>query len=327
MNIIKIFQDPNATNYFMIDWMLHDKCTYDCSYCPPANKSGTDSWLNLEKLNQFCDLLETHVYSINPNCKIQVLFTGGEPTVWRGFGELVNRVSERGWLITVNSNGSRSKAWWEEYAQKFDRIILSYHTESVDDDEFIEKLKICEQYAKTSVNLMLNTDPTYFYKVVEFSKRIKLETSKVSFTHYKIQHTFGLQKIDVPLYTSEQKEIVKSLKDHYPEINYLQRNGRQYTQIEESLRMQYEDETVVDLDAIKLLNNGQVNFKDWKCYAGMEGIFIDAKGNILKATCRADGPIGNVMDPDNIKWPDQPVTCPHSWCGCVTDIKIGKQNA
>jgi hypothetical protein len=131
----------------------------------------------------------------------------------------------------------------------------------------------------------------------------------------------------VPGYTGEQKDVVKSLRDHYPEINYLQRNGHQYTQIEDSLRMKYEDNSICNLDVIKLLNTGQVNFKNWKCYAGMEGIFIDAKGDVLKATCRADGAIGNILDPDTIRWPNQPVRCPHDWCGCVTDIKIGKQNA
>ena len=317
MQVIKIYRDTSATSYFMVDWMLHDKCTYDCSYCPPANKSGTDTLLDLETLNEMCDAIEEHAHSIDPTFKIHVLFTGGEPTVWKDFGELVNRVAARGWVISVNSNGSRSERWWEEYASKFIHIILSYHTESVDDDEFMNKLKICSKYSKTSVNLMLNTHPEYFDKAIQFSKRITTETNNIHLTHHRIQHNFGLQEINVPFYTNEQKNIISTLEDSYPQIYY--------NQLRSNFRVQYADLTTEKLNTAELLNTNTANFKDWMCHAGNEGIFIDANGKVLRATCRVGEELGNIKNPREIKWPKDPILCPYSWCGCTTDIANSKE--
>jgi MoaA/NifB/PqqE/SkfB family radical SAM enzyme len=319
LKLNKIFRNTDYPSHFTVDWMLHDKCTYDCSYCPPANKSGTDGLLNLEKLDEFCNQLEKHVYGIDPTFKIHILFTGGEPTVWKDFGTLVSRLAERGWLLSVNSNASRSERWWEEHAKNFVNVIFSYHTEGVNDDEFIRKLQICEKYAKTSINVMLNTHPEYFEKAVNFSNRILAETTCVDFTHYKIQHNFGLQTINVPLYTKEQKEIISTLKDHYYD------SKRKHPVLEDNLYVAAEDGTVSRLNAVALLNTNKANFFDWNCHAGREGIFIDAKGNIQRGACRVGGTFGNINDPANIAWPDGPVRCPKTWCGCVTDIMSSKE--
>lgn len=318
-NIVKIYRDTSKPSYFMVDWMLHDKCTYDCSYCPPANKSGTDSWLNLETLDQFCNSLESHVSSIDPNFKIKVLFTGGEPTVWKDFGELVSRLSSRGWILMVNSNGSRTLRWWEEYADKFSSIILSYHTESVNDNDFIDKLKLCEKTTRTSVNVMLNPDPKFFQKAVDISNRIKKETAHVSVTHYKIQHTFGLQEINVPQYTPDQLSTINSLTDYYPSLPDY------YKTVYDNYYTETDNGKIERLDAVELLNKKLVNFKDWTCHAGLESVFIDAKGDILRGACRAGESFGNILDPKNIKWSSNPVVCPYTWCGCITDIKNSKE--
>ena len=46
--VVNIFQHPN--NGVHLNWMLHDRCTFDCSYCPPSNKAGIDSWLKEDKV-------------------------------------------------------------------------------------------------------------------------------------------------------------------------------------------------------------------------------------------------------------------------------------
>jgi organic radical activating enzyme len=317
--ITKIYRDTSQPSYFMVDWMLHDRCTYDCSYCPPGNKSGTDSWLNLHTLDKFCDSLENHVRQIDPNFKIKVLFTGGEPTVWKDFGVLVNRLSDRGWSLLVNSNGSRTDRWWKEYAEKFSTIILSYHSEFVNDDEFIKKLKICEESTKTTVNLMLNPDPEFFKKSLTASERIKKETKFISVTHYKIQHTFGLQEIKVPHYTEEQEKIIESITDYHPSLpNY-------YKILSDNYYTKLSNGSVQKLDAVDLLNNKLVNFKDWRCQVGLESVFIDSKGDLLRGACRVESSFGNISSPENIQWPINPVTCPYNWCGCITDIKNSKE--
>lgn len=316
--ITKIYRDTREPSYFMVDWMLHDRCTYDCSYCPPANKSGTDTRLNLETLDLFCNNLEEYVRSIDPDFKIKVLFTGGEPTVWKDFGELVSRLSARGWLLLVNSNGSRSERWWEEHSSKFASIILSYHTEFVDDEEFLRKLRICEKTTHTAVNIMLNPEPKYFKKALATSERIKKETSHVSVNYYKIQHNFGLQDIDVPQYTEDQLKKIETLVDYHPKLLNF------YTIILYNYYVKLDNGSTDKLNALELLKTKQVNFKDWDCYAGMESIFIDASGDILRGACRAEGNFGSIYSPNDINWPTVPVKCPYEWCGCVTDLLNSK---
>lgn len=318
-DIVKIYRDTAKPSYFMIDWMLHDRCTYNCSYCPPANKSGNDNWLKLDVLDRFCDNLESHVRNIDPNFKIKVLFTGGEPTVWKNFSDLVSRLSQRGWYLIVNTNASRSESWWNDYADKFVQIIFSYHSEFADDDEFIRKLKICEQTTRTMVNIMINPDIRFFDKSIAIGKKIQDSTEYVSTTYYKIQHTFGNQEIKVPFYTKNQIQIIKSLEDYDPQL------PKKYNAIYDNYLVKYKDGTIDKLDPVGILNQKKVNFFNWKCSVGLESIFIDAKGDILRATCRAGESIGNILRPNEIKWNTTPIICPYTWCGCITDIKNSKE--
>lgn len=318
MKIIKIYRDNESPTYFTVDWMLHDRCTYNCSYCPPANKSGTDSWLNLETLDEFCEELEQHVRTVNPDYKIHCLFTGGEPTVWKDFGELVSRIHARGWPITVNSNGSRSLRWWKEYVNQFSQIILSYHTESVIDDEFLEKLSVCQENAWTVLNIMMNPNPKYFEKALEFSKRVIHEFPYVIVNHHRIQYDFGLQKINVTPYTIEQLEILNKLEDRYPIFKPFKPTAPL------NLLVEHKSGEVTRLEPMELIRTDSANFNGWECYSGLEGIFIDARGDIMRGTCRVGGTIGNIQDPKNISWPTDPVVCSRNWCGCVTDIMTSK---
>jgi len=317
-DIIKIYRDPNSKKYFIVDWMLHDRCTYDCSYCPPANKSGTDSWLDLTILDQFCDSLEEHVARVDPGAKIRVIFTGGEPTVWKGFATLISQLVDRGWELSMSTNASRSARWWEENANKFLKIYMSYHTEGVDDTEFMEKVLICEKQTETLVNIMLNPAPVYFDKAVAFGERIKNETEWVSVTYNQIQHTFGLQTINVPLYTTEQKAKIKTLVDHYPIT------AERYRSTLNNYLLETADNRVMVLNPASLINHDRANFNGWMCSVGLESIFIDARGDVVRGTCRVGKKMGNVQDPAHIQWVTEATECPMSWCGCVTDIRNTK---
>jgi MoaA/NifB/PqqE/SkfB family radical SAM enzyme len=312
MKPIKIYKDLKiGPSYFVVDWMLHDRCTYDCSYCPPANKSGSDSWLNLSTITEFCEKLEGHVQRVNPASKIHCWFTGGEPTVWKDFSKLVDILLARGWHLSVNSNGSRSTRWWEENARKFSRITLSYHTEGVTDDEFIEKVKICERHTRTSVNVMLNPNDVWFRKALRFSQRLKEETINADIVHHQIQYNFGLQEIKVAPYTDEHLSIIPTLKDRWLK-------GKDT--VDDNYVLQLADGTVKRCNGIELINNKQANFWGWKCSVGLDSVFIDARGDISRGTCRVNGSFGNILHPNNIQWPANPVKCPYQWCGCIADI-------
>jgi len=321
MKLQKIYRNENHNqSFFVVDWMLHDRCTYDCSYCPPGNKQGIDTWLNLSTLKDFCDELEKHAANVDPNTKILANFSGGEPTVWKHFPELLDALTQRGWLISISTNGSRSINWWKENAHKLTRINLSYHTESVVDDEFLEKVRVCEEYSQTSVNIMLNPDPKFFGKAVNFNKRVLAETAKAGVHNHQIQHNFGMQTIMVPYYTKVQKEIMATLPDRYPAVHPDQVH----------IRHNYFHSTIYGVnkstDGSTLIDKQLVNFENWICSAGIEGVFVDSAGRVSRGTCRMGGELGNIQEPNKINWPTTPVLCKKDWCGCITDILKSKHD-
>ena len=164
---------------------------------------------------------------------------------------------------------------------------------------------------------MLNPNPAYFSRAVEIGNRIRRETKYVSFTYHKIQHTFGLQEISVPHYTPEQINVINSL-DNYPNLS------DRYPYLPNNFYVQSADLNVKQLDAIELINAGQINFKGWQCYAGLESIFVDSRGDIFRATCRAGESMGSILNPADIVWTKNSIECPHTWCRCVTDIRNTK---
>ena len=317
MEIKRIFLDNTKPKYFLVDWMLHDRCTYDCSYCPPGNKRGEDEWLKVEELKKFCSHVEEHARRFDPDFKIHVFFSGGEPTIWKNFTDLVEFLNERGWVVGVNSNGSRSLRWWEKNASKFNRIQFSYHTEHVVDDEFIEKVKMCEDKANTGVNIMMNPDIRYFGKAVKFTDRLRSETTRAHFAHHKIQHNFGGVDIPIPFYTKQQEEIISQLSGRW-NIKYNH---------EETSIYNYETNSgsINRFVPIQWIKRGEVNFQNWSCNVGLESIFVDSKGIVSRGTCRVEGDLGTILDPDNIKWPTESLICPKNWCGCISDLLSSKQ--
>lgn len=321
MDIKKIYRnEQRSPSRFLIDWMLHDRCTYDCSYCPPPNKRGSDNWLSVPIVLNFSNHIEQYIRSIDSKIDIHCLFTGGEPTVWKGFLDVLNLLSEKGWKVKVNTNGSRSIAWWEENAKKFDRIFMSYHSEHVNDDEFIEKARICSQYTPTHVNIMMNTNSKYFERCLNFGQRLDQESDRVAITYQKIQHNFGAQVIQVPVYSKEQKEILNNLTNKFVDMHH-------YYGVFPDDNYFYKDSSGEShkLNGSQVIKTNSANFQGWKCNVGLESIFIDSLGYVKKGTCRVDGILGNITQPEKILWPTGPVICPYDWCGCISDILNSKE--
>jgi organic radical activating enzyme len=331
--VVNIFQDPN--NGVHLNWMLHDRCTFDCSYCPPSNKAGIDSWLKEDKVYEFVNELNNRC--ITQNKYVTCNFSGGEPTIWKGFGQLIRHLKSLGWLLQLSSNMSRSYRWWEENGHCFDRINASYHSEFVDDDDFYKKINMLDKKTNTTVMIMMNTNPKYFWKAIAFGERIEkiVEDSGLWLKYYPIQLNFGFTKINVSPYSEELKtEVNKKLKYH-PKVKRLAKSMT-------SWYAKYDDGIIKKCSGHDMIAENNVDFSNWLCYAGIDGLFIDARGDLFVGTCRNpyhknvihfphhDGPdntrscLGNILDVKNIVWPNKPVICEKTHCGCASDILQSK---
>lgn len=75
-----------------------------------------------------------------------------------------------------------------------------------------------------------------------------------------------------------------------------------------------------------LLMNENNKFKGWECWAGVQNITIDNKGDVWRAICRQGNKLGNISE--DFSFPDvtDTVVCQKSSCNCAADIQLTKKN-
>ena len=92
----------------------------------------------------------------------------------------------------------------------------------------------------------------------------------------------------------------------------------------------YIEELRLDTNGLYAAQNNK--FKGWKCYAGIDGLFVNERGLISGATCLPEEKdlhgghewLGSLEDIDNFKLPTQPYICKKSACFCNTDLILSK---
>jgi organic radical activating enzyme len=302
-----------APTTFIVDWMLNDTCTYDCTYCPSGNKAGKEKWLTLELAKGFLDSLENQ---LSPGQSVEVLMTGGEPTIWPKFVDLCSYIKDKGWKVSVITNLVRSLDWWKTYWNLFSTVTYSYHSETTNDEEFVKKITWLDQNANNSQAVKVMMNPNEFDRCRQVFE--KLSITDMPIVASPVQQTFGLEQINIPNYTEEQASWF-SVNKYIPTSKDL-----------ESLFLRkqsvYDDGTVEDCNPNKIIVDKQNTFYGWDCDAGLENVFVDSAGNIYGATCKQGNLLGSIQQVDSIKWPTSPVVCKALICPCFTDIRISKRS-
>jgi organic radical activating enzyme len=308
-------KNSENNNYFQINWMLHDKCTYACSYCPPSNHKGTDSWLKLDKVIDTCNSIQNQ---IGDKLNMQILFSGGEPTVWKDFPELARHLYKKNWSLNIVSNLSRSLEWWKTLDIQWNQASASLHPEFTDIENFIEKCNFIKTTAQIlTARIMLHPNPVLFKKAIDFGHRIKTSCPEVYIEWVPIIYEFGGVQIPLSQYSDDQIKIISILKPGA---------AIKTPEIQKSLKtIVWENKSEMPFNAQHLIKANKNRFEGWECDAGLDGIFIDSRGNIFRGTCLQGNKIGNIQD-DSIVLPSNSVICNKRICECVTDVYYSKKN-
>src|SRR3954447_23267808 len=127
---------PELARLMLVDWTLGNSCNYACSYCPPRLHDGSVAWPDPARVIVFCDRLIAHYGGLGRELLFQ--FSGGEPTVYPQFLELIRHLHQRACKIGVISNASRTLRWWHQALPHLDQAVLTHHIEFVELDHFIE---------------------------------------------------------------------------------------------------------------------------------------------------------------------------------------------
>ena len=310
-------------------WDLHHKCNYHCSYCSPGLNNGSIDFLKMNFMKGFIDAIINHYVKRLNYKNILFSFTGGEPTLWKDFQELLLYANEKGIRFGLTTNGSVGKTFWDRTAPYFDYICLSFHPEYADVDKFISTFACLHDNKNSvipSVRLMMHKEKKYWDKSIEVLEKIK------QFSNWTYECVYILDNyasMDIGKSPYPQKEMEDFLQENAFKFQFKDNSLVKLPEVMFDYRITFGDGSNEKLDENKLINNEQVDFFGWSCNIGLESLFVDANGEVFLSGCvpgRMYGSIGNVCDFSKIKFPETPIICnTRAGCFCPTDIRIPKK--
>lgn len=314
MKPIKIFNDSNRLT---IDWTLNTLCTYHCSYCPPMLHRGTNVFKDKEKDKEIVVSFLNKLKAQAGDRGVHIFINGGEPTISPVFETIIDFINDAGWYAYVNTNGSRSLDWWEQYAHKIFKVTVSYHPESVLDEEIFDKVAYIG--TQTNVGVFTLMYPPLWDKSLNAYHRfaamdnVTLGASRV-FKRDSLQADSSYEYNQEQLAWLEQysnvtfKGGVKSFVD-----------GKQYG----NTFAVYEDNSITPVDEVDFVNNRKNNFIGWSCRMGADHLFINTDWLIREAACNNARFLGTVEDFAGLNTTS--TICRDQWCMCTADVLITKE--
>lgn len=295
----------------LVEWTLGNRCTYACSYCPEVLHDGSAGWHDHEKLTDFLDVCCDH-YSGYLGREVIIQYTGGEPTVYPKFKNLIAYAKERGLMQSMISNGSRTLRFWKEIIPYFDKVHLSYHAEFADPDHFIEVAKIVEQNTDLHVNMLMI--PDRFDELITVANRIRDAAPNSNIQLKPLQIGFGDELYP---YRAGEKKILDTMH------SFSSRAIPTSNMPTGMLRVTNDDETTETTVSNTLILERKNRFLGWTCDIGLDTLNVDMWGEIYGGLCRVGGSYGNIYTGD-YTLPADPTVCDKTWCTCHLDIMVTK---
>ena len=325
---IKIVKGAKTYDLHLM-WDLHHKCNFHCSYCSPGLNNGSVDLLRIDDLKGLIDRVVSHYKGVLGYKNILFSFTGGEPTLWKDFQELIVYAHEKGIHLGLTTNGSVGLNFWKRTSTFFDYICLSYHAEFVDNDRFLSTFEYLHNQTETvvpSVRMMMHKERKYWDKAIEILEKIKKFPNWTYECVYILDDYAKMSVHKTPYPSKEQEDFLKdnAFKSQFTDNSYVHLPSVLF-----DYQVEYAEGGIGKLDENVLINNNQVDFFGWQCNIGLESLFIDAEGSVYRSGCapgKFTKTLGNIFDYKNIEFPVRPIFCStKEGCYCPTDIRIGKQ--
>jgi MoaA/NifB/PqqE/SkfB family radical SAM enzyme len=323
MNPIAI-KSNQPNNFVKISYSPTDRCNYKCRYCFPGSNAGKYSWptdLDLVTDN-FSHLFE--YYQQNGKDRIELQILGGEPTVWPDLAVFIARLKEKyNFIVSIQSNGSRTHRWWQENAVHFDKVNLSAHHQQIDLQHFTEVADILYS-AGVYVDVSVCMDPLAWdrcYDMIEYFKK-----------HSKNRWYIGTQKIEesdrAKLYTTEQLDFLTNSTQRYPNIWYAIQQRSKFN-INRS-RIYFDNGSNKKVKHNQVQINDWNHFYGWECNVGVDMFYINPLGE-MSGSCGQS--LYNMDTKYNIYDQDfrttfnpklQPTVCKLQGCYCTPETLLTK---
>ena len=314
-NIVKFGQKTMLDQpLFNVSWILGRFCNYSCSYCWPYARTDKPDHQELDIYKNTIDEIKRQARN-NGFTEFHFSFSGGEPTAYKHFGELIEHYcsdTEAPYQsIHMTTNLSPGSKWWNRWLEatsKLQRrsITASFHSEFAKEQEFGDK---CLQLMADGVLVTINQVmvPHHFDEYYERCKR------------------FSERGINVTL-KPQSDPTASFIVDGYTVKQHLmmQEQFPQHIKGEQVMQMYFEDHKGNDygLDQAERMNAFEFNkFKDWNCAAGYQSCVIRGV-EVKRAYSCAEEPLGTLTDGFTLF--KAPSKCITSTCVSSADSKIPK---
>lgn len=300
--------------YNLVEWKLHDKCNYDCYFCGDENKLGKIGWADLDTNKTIVDSI---VASATKPLWIQI--TGGEPTLYPKFIELVTYMKSKGAMVRVITNGSRTLRWWKQIreADVLDIIYFTFHSQQAADYKHIAEVS----------NLFLDTETITIIPVTYIPESLGYAIEGAKYLTENTGSYISMNAMDLRTKPEEdtqfdQNDFEKALNEYNIAYGKLL-SAKKPTSIPDELlgipantTVHYSDGTTEVKDVTIMMKLGENKFQDWTCYAGMDTMNIDGRFK-YRGGCKRDK---TKFEPGNLAFFDKPFKCDVDSCYCAMDM-------
>lgn len=299
---------------FTVSWILGRFCNYNCSYCWPYARSDKPDHYDLSVYTQTIDNIKYQA-QLNGFRNFHFSFSGGEPTAYKYFGELIeyycSDTAPEYQSIHMTTNLSPGSKWWNRWLDATSTlqrrsVTASFHDEFANEQEFGDK---CLQLMKGGTFVTINQVmvPERFQELYERLERFAARGINVTL---KPQSNDTATAV-VGGYTNEQ---IKIMREGFPQ----QWQGEEISQV-----ALYDDKGVeYAIDQAERFNAFGFNkFQGWTCNAGFQGIVV--RGNEVKRSYSChEKPLGTITEGFTIY--DSPRKCITQSCVSSADSKLPK---
>lgn len=310
----------NPKNVFRISHVISNSCNYTCDYCFPGCNTGThpyfkDYKLMVKNLRHIFNHYQTHT---NKN-KFDINITGGEPTLWPYLQDYCYELQEQhDVMISLQSNGSRTLRWWEQHANIFSKVLLSYHHKEGNLEHFTNVADTCYEQG-TFVVVTVCMDPAAWQKCLDAVEYFK--------NNSKHKWYIRIQKLEGNVfYSSEQNEYLLKAVKRLPDLLYAFKHRRKFYNKES--KIEFDTGLIKKADQHEISTNGWNHFKGWECNLGVDSFQIGYDGRISGSCGQTLFKDINLYDPDlcdKFNPAIQPVVCQIDTCLCVPEINLSKK--
>lgn len=255
-NTLKPFYRMVFPNQLFIVLWITFRCNYKCSYCPVVTK------FNFEKIydkNQEQDP-DVWIAALDKLPQANIYLSGGEPFIYKGLPDFVNSQKKHK-ILGIVTNGTVPVDVYARIKRKT-HLNLSYHSEFIAQQSFIDKIKKLKELKKFHLNVNIVATRENLPMIAEFKEHLVDESISL--------HIDPLIDVDMQFqYSMDEKATL---------MQYLQKD-----RVNTMDRLDYHAYGMKTCSAgrnyINIMPNGDV----FRCAAGFEYFHSLLRKNILSS--------------------------------------------